>query len=136
MYFLNLKLHASANFELINSFVWVSLTVSYQLKKLCVIDKRSSLKEWVYILPKIYRVGSRDFTIKLFLRLLWILCCNKLERLSLSVTFTQVYYLQARLEPNPLEPLTGLLYKSRNWLRVTNTLAYYAMEFFAAVKSL
>jgi hypothetical protein len=51
---------------------------------------------------------------------------NKLERLSLSIIFTQVENLQARLEPTRCESLTGLRSKVR--------LPYLALKYYTKVK--
>jgi hypothetical protein len=62
-------------------------------------------------------------------------CCNKLVRLSLSVTFALVPYLRARLEATAeLDSIGRLQTLSVNI--VTNTLAYYGAEILRAVRCL
>jgi hypothetical protein len=58
--------------------------------------------------------------------------CSKLERLSMSVTYTTVQYLQARLAKGSLVINTRLVRKCQT---VANTLAYFGPELITTVKS-
>ncbi len=88
----------------------------------------------------LYKIGAD--IIKLFA----VLRQCKLVGLSLSVTSTLVYYLQARMKPTRVE--IGLHAMGRvlrtfstnirlvwKWLNRTNRLAYYASNFFNFIKS-